>query len=114
MGLWLEGTGISHKKSIITTLGDEKATMDVIISEFLNKEKDQKISRCLQDFSDAVLDEMTVSSSKYEERRHFLLFLRSCLASIREDMYTEFKPYLDDAVFDLYMRQALLHYEGVG
>ena len=69
----------------------------------------RKIKR--QDIKEKVLEEMILETDKYEERKHFLRFLRKHLLSIREEMYEEFKDYIDDATYDLYFRFAVSHYE---
>ena len=63
------------------------------------------------DFLDKVVEEMTINSSHYHFRKNFLKFFRENVLSIREEMYEEFKQYLDDTSFDLYFRSAILTYE---
>lgn len=58
-----------------------------------------------------VLSQMTIDSSKYEDRKHFLKFFRRSIPVIRAELYTEFKPHITDADFDLYFRSALSMYE---
>lgn len=58
-----------------------------------------------------VLSEMTLDTSEYAKRKNFLKFLRKNLLSIREELYSEFKEYIDDADFDLYFRFAVSKYE---
>jgi NAD kinase len=60
---------------------------------------------------DMVLEELAIDTSKYQERRNFLALLRSALPSIKEELYSEFREYMDDATFDLYLRQAFSSYE---
>ena len=87
-------------------------TMNVVVDEFLSEDRDAKIDVCLESFSTSVLEEMSVSSSRAGNRQHFALFFRNSVATIREEMYQEFTEHLDDASFDLYMRKAIMHYEG--
>ena len=58
-----------------------------------------------------ILNELTVSTSYPEKRINFLRFFRKIIASIREEMYTEFKDYISDTDYDLYFRQALFSYD---
>lgn len=58
-----------------------------------------------------VLSQMTLESSKYEERKHFLKFFRQNMLDIRTEMYNEFKTYISDTDFDLYFRAAVSMYE---
>ena len=58
-----------------------------------------------------ILTEMILAPSDYENRKHFLKFLRENFLAIREELYNEFREHIDDASFDLGIRRALLHYE---
>lgn len=62
-------------------------------------------------FQEKVLNEMTIESSKYEDRKNFLKFLRKNVLDIRGELYDEFKSYISDTDFDLYFRAALSVYE---
>ena len=105
------------KTSIIANLKKKlnkpNAGVSEIVDEFLSKESSKKINICIESFSNKVLEEMTVSSAKSADRQYFSLFFRSNVAFIREEMYAEFKEFIDDTTFDLYMRKALMHYEGI-
>ncbi len=87
-------------------------TMKELVSHYLLDNREEKIQECVDDFADAVVMEMTESSSFFSNRQNFSLFLRSVIAFIREEMYQEYKDHLDDATFDLYMRKAIMVYEG--
>ena len=85
-----------------------------LITAFLESKESSLIQSviCVNDFADEVISEMTVKSSDWASRQHFGLFLRANVAAIREEMYQEFTEHLDDTSFDLYMRKALMNYEG--
>lgn len=87
-------------------------TMKDVVSDFLSENTEKKIDDCLEHFLEHVLEEMAIISSQSSQRRYFSLFFRSHVAAIREEMYSEFKEYMDDTTFDLYMRKAMMHYEG--
>ena len=91
----------------------EDITSENIIKEYLFENGEEKVRECLENFADNVLNELTVNTSNFRERQHFSLFFRTVIPQIREDMYKEFKEHLDDTSFDLYMRKALMRYEGV-
>ena len=85
---------------------------DVILSnneENENNTLDYNI--VLEQFEDDVLYEMTLPSSD-RNRTHFLLFFRHHIGEIKEEMYQEFNEYITDSDFDLYMRKAIMIYEG--
>jgi len=63
------------------------------------------------DLQEKILEEMTISTSKYEARAHFLDFFRDNVLSIRDEMHAEFREYMDDTTFDLYFRQSISNYE---
>lgn len=69
------------------------------------------ITDCVQDFAANVISELTVESSNYEDRKNFLLFLRTSIPVIKEEMYKEFKEYISDVDFDFYMRKSVMMYE---
>jgi len=83
-----------------------------LVDKFLETDREDKIRICIDDFAEAVLNEMMIVSSEWSARQHFGLFFRSNVAGIREEMYQEFKDHLDDTSFDLYMRKAIMSYEG--
>ena len=90
----------------------EVPKMPLIVEKYLSTDREVKINECLEYFAEAVLNEMSLSSSLSSSRQCFSLFLRSNIAYIREEMYAEFTEHLDDTSFDLYMRKAIMHYEG--
>jgi len=63
------------------------------------------------DFQEKVIVEMTLDTSDYNARRHFLEFFRDNILSIRDEMHEEFTKHLDDTTFDLYFRSAISTYE---
>jgi hypothetical protein len=88
----------------------------LLIDEYLKSDndidKDKKINFAIEYFSEEVINEMTINSNKYGDRRHFLLFFRTYLPFLREELYEEFKQYLNPFEFDLTIRKAISQYEG--
>jgi hypothetical protein len=58
-----------------------------------------------------IFEEISITSCKFEDRPNFLKFFRENILSVRDEMYNEFKEYMDDTTFDLYFRQAISKYE---
>jgi len=54
-----------------------------------------------------ILEEMIVKSNF---RPHFMKFFRDNISSIQDEMYAEFRDYIDDTDFDLYFKYALISY----
>ena len=52
------------------------------------------------------------SDSQITDRSNFRKLFLSKLPLIKEDMYDEFKEFMDDSEFDLYLRRAVSKYEG--
>lgn len=101
----------SNKINIQPEYKDEKV-MKNLIDKFLllsSIEKEDIIS----DFEEKVINEMMLDPIKFNERRHFLIFFREYLLRIREEMYEEFKDFMTDTDFDLYIRKAIAVYEGL-
>lgn len=68
----------------------------------------------LEKFQGNVLEEMTINSNDYAERKNFLKFFRNNMLSIRQELYQEFKEHIPDSDFDLYFRVAISTYETGG
>lgn len=88
-------------------------TLTNVVDAYLLTGTEEKITTAVEYFAENVLNEMALPSSSTHERLHFSLFFRTYVAYIREEMYQEFTDHLDDTSFDLYMRKALMHYEGI-
>jgi hypothetical protein len=68
----------------------------------------------IEEFSENVINEMTIPSSDYTKRQSFLLFFRTHMSQLREELYKEFVPeFINNSDFDLYFRKALSVYDGV-
>ena len=102
----------SAKAHILDEFKEKVPSQEQVVGTYLKCERDMKIEECLEQLSESVLNEMAVLSSLSARRQYFSLFFRSHVAFIREEMYSEFKEFMDDTNFDLYMRKAFMHYEG--
>lgn len=87
-------------------------SMKMIVDKYLEDDRDVKVSVCVDDFSMLVLNEMMLPSSQFQNRQNFLLFFRTSMLAIREEMYEEFKGLITDVDFDLFFRKAIMVYEG--
>ena len=114
--LWLNDNMKDKNRVIKSLTKSDKLTdtppMKNIIEKYLKSNKKKKIEKCVEDFSFNVLNEMTLSSSDFSNRQNFLLFFRTSMLPIREEMYEEFKDLISDSDYDLYFRKALESYEG--
>ena len=79
--------------------------------ENIYKNHTQKVIELLEMFGDDVLEEMTVTTTDYSSRKNFLTFFRLNIPTIRNELYEEFKEYITDTDFDLYIRYAISNYE---
>ena len=57
---------------------------------------DEEISNCVENFAEDVLNEMMIKSSNFPKRQNFLLFFRTFMPSIYEEMFDEFKNIITD------------------
>lgn len=64
------------------------------------------------EYKDELAVEMATVSSDFKSRQNFLRFLRENFLSIRDELHQEFHEHITDAEFDLYIRKALMTYEG--
>jgi hypothetical protein len=116
--LWLQlPEQQNDRESMLTYLYNKdpkvQITVKDLVTEYLLEDRDEKIENALDNFSAEVLNEMSINTVESDKRRNFSLFFRSSISVIREEMYEEFKDHLDDTSFDLYIRKAIMHYEGI-
>jgi hypothetical protein len=109
--LYMREKGIILKKKNKKELLS-KYTLDNLIDQYLETDRDEKIKLAVENFSDNVLVEMA-DSSNYHDRPNFIKFFRDNLLSIRDELYLEFKEYMSDTEFDLCTRKAVSVYEGM-
>jgi len=100
------------KNDIKENTGHYPTSKTEIINQFLKENRDEKINECLTEFQINVLNEITIESSSFNERKNFMLFLRSNISSIQTELFEEFKNYVSDTDFDLAFRRAIYNYEG--
>lgn len=115
--LWLNSDGEDVKKilekQLNTSNTDTRPSMSDVIDKFLSTDREEKIENCINNFFDLIFNEISLVSSNYTARQNFSLFFRTHVGAIREELYDEFKEFLSDTDFDLYMRKALMSYEGL-
>lgn len=58
---------------------------------------------------DLILEQMT--NIHLADRKNFLEFFARNISKIKENMYDEFKTHLSDDLWDLYFKEAIIHYE---
>jgi hypothetical protein len=83
-----------------------------VVKKFLSENREEKIENCIQIFSESVINEMMIKSSRYGDRRNFSLFFRTYASKIREELAEEFKEFVSDTDFDLWFRRAIMSYDG--
>ena len=101
-----------YKKEIQLKYPDA-VSMKKLIDEYLSVNRYEKINNILEDFEEEVINEMMLETTKFNDRRHFLMFFRQYMLRIREELYEEFKEYVSDTDFDLTIRKAISSYEGI-
>jgi hypothetical protein len=94
-------------------LDKEKIDYKNNLIEFIQKMTPQEIDDIVSDFADNVLLEMCENTSNWSKRLDFSLFFRTHLSHLREELFSEFKTYVTDTEFDLFIRKAISTYEGV-
>jgi hypothetical protein len=85
----------------------------ILIDDYLNQDREYKIKNAIEEFSEKVINEMTVNTIKINDRRHFSLFFITYLPNLRHELWEEFKEYMDDFTFDLVIRKSISLYEGL-
>jgi hypothetical protein len=89
---------ISYKEAILSKVMHH---MNTKIMEIADKE-----------LQEVLLYEMILPPSQYTSRKNFLEFFRKNIATIKEELYQEYQEFVSDTDFDLYLKQALIVYEG--
>lgn len=79
------------------------------VMHYMNKKIKEHPDRFIQE---TLLDEMITPHSDYTNRKNFLEFFRTNIPAIKEELYNEYKELVSDTDFDLYLKQALIVYEG--
>jgi len=79
------------------------------VMHYMNKKVMEHPDPSLQE---TLLYEMILPPSEYTSRKNFLEFFRKNIAAIKEELYEEYKDLVSDTDFDLYLKQALIVYEG--
>lgn len=84
---------------------------DQIISNFSGR-----LNKRIRDMDDLklqslILEELTIDTTKYENRVHLLKFLRENLLGVRDELHDEFITHITETDFDLYFRNAISEYE---
>lgn len=87
-------------------------TIKDIITYHIENSTEEDIRSYVEDFKGEVFNEMMLNPSQFHNRQNFLLFFRTSMLSIREELYEEFKEFITDTDFDLYCRKAIMVYEG--
>jgi hypothetical protein len=102
---------VSNHDNNISNLQSTNDMMKNMVAEF--KSNDKSIDMCIEEFTENVVNEMTLEASDWAGRQHFLLFFGSVMLRIREEMYEEFRVHISDDVFDNAIRDAISSYEGI-
>ena len=102
-----------NKRRIIDKTKHENINIKKRYDLFLKTDKTKKIKKVIENFQEDVLNEMMEKSSSFASRQSFLLFFGVHMLSIREQLYEDYKDYIKDTEFDLYIRKAISNYEGV-
>ena len=104
-----------QNKNVYNVNSSENENLNVVYNDVLKlHEKDKNENEdVIEKFYDAVLNEMMITSSDYKNRPSFLLFFRTYMSKIREEMFNEFIEYVSESEFDLYFRKALSYYDGI-
>ena len=106
------------KNSLIKEVAKSKSITDLprmkeLIDKYFEKDKENKVKECLEEFKNNVIYEMTIDNINFSKRQNFLLFFRMYLPTLRQELYEEFKTFLTDSEFDLTIRKAISRYDGL-
>jgi hypothetical protein len=109
--LYMKSHNLLTKRNTSEELNN-KETSNMLIDKYLLDNKTEKIILAVEEFYESVLNEITIVSSNYYSRQNFIKFFQDNMPIIREELYNEFKTYIDDTQFDMAFRKAISVYEG--
>lgn len=67
---------------------------------------------CNKTLFDDITSEMILDCGRYYERQHFSTFFGFVLSDIGDEMREEFIKYIPESTFDIYMKRAIMRYQG--
>jgi hypothetical protein len=109
--LYMRSHGMLDKRTEATDL-ENKVTKNDLINTYIEVDKELKTEKAVEEFAENVLNEMMIPSSQYGMRPNFIKFFRDNAPNLMEELRDEFKDLVDEASIDLYLRKALIIYEG--
>ena len=83
---------------------------DYVLAVYISKNENE-IPKILESFKQSVIEEITVPSNEYKNRQNFLLFYKTQLQILKEELYNEFKEFVSDEDFETYYRRGIIKYE---
>jgi hypothetical protein len=87
--------------------------LEISVEKYLSENRDEKIKDIIENFSENVLMEMMLENEDYNSRKNFMKFFVDNIPYIREELYKEFKEFVNDVDFDMACRKAIANYEGL-
>ena len=99
------------------TVCKQKEHLDGILKErFLKMDDIQCMHTCKEhcnsEVIDLILQEMTIPTKFPEKRVTFLRFFRKFFPDLMDELQKEYESYVDPGSFDMYMKKAIIKYEG--
>lgn len=108
-----------YASRLVNTLSgfDENMSVSISFEDQIVANLEGRLNKMIRELRDEdymilVLEEMTIPVIFFDQRRNFLKFFREHISKIREEMYNEFKDFMEDVDYDFYFRKAIIHYEG--
>jgi hypothetical protein len=99
------------------TICSQKDHLEGILKERFLKIADIKCTHictdnCNAEIVDLILEEMIIPTKFPEKRANFLRFFRKFSPDLFDELQKEYEEYIDGVSFDMYMKKAILKYEG--
>lgn len=112
--IWImEDENIKIKNHVLKILNKKKkiVTLDNIVYEYMNTKQCVKLRKTIYEtFQEKVLAEMMTESKR--DKKYFSLFCRYSRTYIMTEMEKEFCIHISTEEFGIYIRKAILLYEG--
>ena len=100
---------VLKRRSSIEKSHPRDATNEQIKSDYITNET--LYEKCLVEFQENVLYEITIDPDEYNKRKNFMLFFYTYLHKVKEVLKDKFCNDISDTDFELYFRGAMTHYE---
>ena len=107
--LWLKRTeNIEMRHQLFTDL--DTLDNDYVLAVYISQ-NEERLSEFVSSFKYSVIEEITIPSNDYKNRQNFLLFYKTQINILHQELFDEFKEFISHEDFESYFRKGIIKYE---